>query len=248
MERIPRIAVCDDDKTVHDEIYHMLLEYNKQHSEEQMLFAAFESGKALLEYKDRLDLLFLDIELNDRSGIDIVPQIREKYPECLIIFISSHTKYFVYSHRVHVFQFLTKPFDAVIFFEELDRFYAQYHLAQDLYTLSYEGREVSFPICEIVYMESYLRHLKVYHSRTGRYDITGQISKEEQVLSAYGFIRCHHGFLVNPRYIDSIKGQTIYLTVPEDMRQTIPQEIPVSRNKLQQAKQAYQLWLQEQKD
>ena len=248
MERIPRIAVCDDDKTVHDEIYQLLLDYNKQHPEEQMLFAAFDNGKALLEYKEKPDLLFLDIELGDQSGIDIVPQIREHNPDCLIIFISSHTKYFVFSHRLHVFQFLTKPFDKTVFFEELDRFYEQYHLAQDLYTLSYEGKEVSFPICEIVYIESYLRYLKIYHKENGLYEIIGQISKEEQALKPYGFLRCHHGFLVNPRYIDTIKGQSIYLAIPDAVQSSIPQQIPVSRNKLQQAKQAYQLWLQEQKD
>lgn len=247
MERIPKIAVCDDDIAVHNQIYDLLFEYSKQHPEEQMLFAAFDNGAALLECKEELDLLFLDIELGEESGIDLVPKIKEKYPDILIIFISSHTKYFVFSHRLHVFQFLTKPFDTVIFFEELERFYAQYHRSRDLYTISYKGEEISFPICEIVYMESYLRYLKIYHSKTGLYEIAGQISKEEQRLKDYGFMRCHHGFLVNPRYIGSIKGQTIHLLIPDYVRNDIPQEIPVSRNKLQHIKQQYLKWLQEQK-
>lgn len=248
MERIPRIAVCDDETAVHDQIYELLLQYSKQHSEEQLLFASFDSGAALMEYKEAIDLLFLDIELQGESGIDVVPKIKEKYPDILIIFISYHTKYFVYSHRLHVFQFLTKPFDKVIFFEELDRFYARYHQAQDLYTVQSKGVEATFPICEIACIESYLRHLKIYHSKTGRYEITGQISKEEHALKPYGFIRCHHGFLVNPQYIGSIKGQTIYLNLPDAAQADIPREIPISRNKLQQVKQQYQTWLQEQKD
>ncbi len=248
MERTPRIAVCDDDLSIHDRIYELLLAYSKQHPEEQLLFSSFDSGEALLECKEELDLLFLDIELRDISGIDLVPKIKANYPNITIIFISSHTKYFVYSHRLNVFQFLTKPFDEVIFFEELDRFYARYHQAQDLYTVQSKGVEASFPICEIACIESYLRHLKIYHSKTGRYEITGQISKEEQELKPYGFIRCHHGFLVNPQYIGSIKGQTIYLNLPDCTQTEIPRELPISRNKLQQVKQQYQTWLQAQKD
>ena len=239
MERMPRIAVCDDDKFIHDRIYELLFTYSKQHPEEQMLFSAFDSADALMNYKDNVDLLFLDIELQDATGIDLVPKLKEKAPDITIIFISSHTKYVIFSHRLNVFQFLTKPFDDGIFFEELDRFYTRYHLAQDLYTIQSKGETIQIPICEIAYIESNLRHLKIYHSKTGLYEISGQISKEEQKLAEYGFMRCHHGFLVNPRYIESIKGQSIYLTTL--------QTIPISRNKLQSVKQQYQKWLQAEK-
>lgn len=248
MEQIPRVAVCDDDLAVHQQIYDLVLQYSTQYTEEQMLFAAFASGDALLAYTETIDLLFLDIELGERTGLDLVPLMKEKNPEIVIIFISSHTKYFVYSHRLHVFQFLTKPFEETIFYEELDRFYGQYRRARAQYSVSCKGETHTFPICEIVYMESYLRHIKIYHSKTGLYEVPGQISKEEQALKAYGFLRCHHGFLVNPRYIHSIKGQSIYLSIPEELRQIIPQEIPMSRNKTQQVKQQYQRWLQEEKD
>ena len=71
MERVPRIAVCDDDKFIHDRIYELLFTYSKQHPEEQMLFSAFDSADALMNYKDNVDLLFLDIELQDASGIQM---------------------------------------------------------------------------------------------------------------------------------------------------------------------------------
>ena len=82
----------------------------------------------------------------------------------------------------------------------------------------------------------------------GVYEKVGQISKEEMLLKQYGFIRCHHGYLVNSRYIERIKGQTIYLKNVLNGSPGMLKELSVSKNKLQQVKQQYQLWLQTQKD
>lgn len=248
MERIVRIAVCDDDMQVHEDIKILLQKYSDLHLEEQFVYMAFENGENLLKCQEQIDLLFMDIELGEKSGIDLVPIMQQRYPDIIIMFISSHTKYFIYSHRLKVFQFLTKPFDERIFFEELDRFFAKYHRLQDLYTLEWQNRVVQFPIHEIVYIEASLRHLKIYHCQAGVYEKVGQIGKEEVVLRPYGFIRCHHGYLVNARYIERIKGQTIYLIASQCKSPNILTELSVSKNKLQPVKQQYQLWLQAQKD
>lgn len=115
MKQFAKIAVCDDDEKIHKDIYELLQKYSKQHPEEKFVYKSFHNEKQLLDYTEQIDLLFLDIEIGDKSGIDIVPLMQQKYPEIIIIFISSHTKYFVFSHRLNVFQFLTKPFDEIIF-------------------------------------------------------------------------------------------------------------------------------------
>ena len=248
MKQFAKIAVCDDDEKIHKDIYELLQKYSKQHPEEKFVYKSFHNEKQLLDYTEQIDLLFLDIEIGDKSGIDIVPLMQQKYPEIIIIFISSHTKYFVFSHRLNVFQFLTKPFDEIIFFEEVERFFEKYHKAKDMYILKMQNKTIKFPIYEIVYIEASLRHLKIKHSTTGIYEKTGQIGKEETVLKPYGFIRCHHGYLVNARYIESIKGQKIYLTIPYIGDPTKLMELPVSKNKLKQVRQQYQEWMQEQRN
>ena len=247
LERIPRIAVCDDAPNIHEQIYRLILDYNRLHPQEQMYFNAFSDGNSLLDYNEIIDLLFLDIELGETSGVELVPVLQKKYPDVTIMFISSHTKYFIYSHRLNVFQFLTKPFDERIFFEELDRFYERYHRSQDLYTVEYRGRTVQFPIQEIVYIEAELRHLKIHHSKTGVYEMTGQIGREEKRLKEYGFIRCHHGYLVNARYIEVLKSQEIILNTASPAKPDELLTLPVSKGKTQQVRQQYQQWLQQQR-
>lgn len=126
--------------------------------------------------------------------------------------------------------FLTKPFDERIFFEELDRFYHKFHQQHVLYHIDSKGAEpAAFAVTEILYIEALLRHLRVVHSQAGEYEKTGQIGKEEAKLKSFGFIRCHHGYLVNARYIEKIKNQTVYLRSPQ---QESLIEIPVSKAKM----------------
>ena len=247
MERLARIAVCDDDTKIHGMVHDLLLEYNRQHPEEQAHFSAFADEKSLLDFNEVIDLLFLDIELGETSGVDVVPLIRQKHPDMTIMFISSHTKYFIFSHRLNVFQFLTKPFDKRIFFEELDRFYERFHRSRAMYTITRKGEQICFPVSEIVYIESSLRYLKIYHCKNGIYEMVGQIGKEEQRLKAYGFLRCHHGYLVNARYIEMLKGQDIILNIPDPQRSGELLSIPVSKGRIQQTRQQYHQWLQMQR-
>lgn len=174
------------------------------------------------------------------SGIDIVPVMQGRFPDINIIFVSSYMKYFIHSCRLGVFQFLTKPFDKRIFFEELDRFYRKYGQKAALYNVSYKGSVVNLPITEILYIEAALRHLYIYHEQLGKYEKIGQIGREENLLKPYGFIRCHNSYLVNARYVDNIKNQTIYL---KNLRTKHYIEIPVSKNKLVRTRKEYQYWL-----
>ena len=247
MERLARIAVCDDDTKIHGMGHDLLLEYNRQHSKEQAYFSAFADAESLLAFNEVIDLLFLDIELGETSGVDVVPLIRQKHPDMTIMFISSHTKYFIFSHRLNVFQFLTKPFDKRIFFEELDRFYERFHRSRAMYTITRKGEQICFPVSEIVYIESSLRYLKIYHCKNGIYEMVGQIGKEEQRLKAYGFLRCHHGYLVNARYIEMLKGQDIILNIPDPQRSGELLSNPVSKGRIQQTRQQYHQWLQMQR-
>lgn len=243
LEQQPKVAVCDDKQYIYKEIETLLQEYNEIHQYKKVIFHTFLTGEALLNNKEDIDLLFLDIELGDASGIDIVPIMKQRFRDITIIFISSHMHYFIHSCRLNVFQFLVKPFDKRIFFEELDRFYMKYKQKAALYNINYKGTVVNFRITEILYIEAAVRHLYIYHEMMGKYEKIGQIGQEEKLLKSYGFIRCHNSYLVNARYIENIKNQIVYLRNPRDGKLI---EIAVSRNKVVQTRKEYQLWLLEQ--
>lgn len=244
MRKFTTIGVCDDEPETQKQVYNFIQEYIQLHQRaDQVQTYVFSTAQQLLARKEPLDLLYLDIKLGEDSGLDLVPQLQRSFPEITIIFISCYSKYFIYSHRLHVFQFLTKPFDKVIFFEELDRFFAKQEQKKAIYKINFKWEQFEFPTQEIIFIKSSLRYLSIYHGKTGFHEKIGQIGVEETQLRSYGFIRCHHSYLVNARYIKDIKNQTVYMQNPF-INETF--EIPVSRKRVTHTKQTYQDWLLEQ--
>ena len=60
-----RIAVCDDEKNVRDEIRDFILEWNSE-----VELKVFSSGEDLLENYLSYDAVFLDIDMQGMNGID----------------------------------------------------------------------------------------------------------------------------------------------------------------------------------
>ena len=84
-----------DNPEIHKEIEALLTEYTVSHQCGEFIFEAFSNGESLLACHRKIDLLFLDIELGEISGIDIVPIMQERFPDIIIIFVSSYMKFFI---------------------------------------------------------------------------------------------------------------------------------------------------------
>ena len=56
-----RLAVCDDESYMREELCSLVSKYMEERCSSSYDIAEFENGKALLESRDRFDLIFLDI-------------------------------------------------------------------------------------------------------------------------------------------------------------------------------------------
>lgn len=71
------------------------------------------------------DVIFMDIELNDKNGIEIAKYHKDKH-NCLVIFTSSHENLVFNTFQVEPFQFIRKnhyDYDKNIVFKQLKRNY-----------------------------------------------------------------------------------------------------------------------------
>lgn len=241
MGNVIKIGICDDDPEAVKQVALLLKEYEKNNVLLGKLeILVFNSAPQLLAHEGNLDLLYLDIELGEMSGVDIAPTLQMRFPEMIIIFISVYSKYFVYSHRLKVFQFLTKPFDAIIFFEELDRFFNKYNCKRAIYQFEFKGQKIQFPANEILYIESKLRYLNIFHIRMGGYEKLAKLNEEEERLQPLGFIRCHQSYLVNAQYIENIKSTQIELKNPYTKEIVA---LPISRKYSKSITRDYHFWM-----
>lgn len=235
-----RVAVCDDEMMILNQVEGMLKKYraNKQMN---LSVSVFLSGEELLidiEDNGIYDLIYIDIELTRINGIETARKLRDKYPEAMLIFISSYTRYYRDAFDVQPFQFLDKPLDKTIFFNVLERAIENIMKYSHIISFMYNRIYYNVPIREILYFESNMRRVNVI-CKNRIYGFYGKLSEIENCLNEKSeiFLRIHKSYLVNFHYIKEIGTEFVIMT--NDVR------LDISVNKRKNVKQFYLNWMSE---
>jgi len=213
-----KIAICDDEKIFRDTITEYLKPYKEKNSEiTESEFCCGEDLVSAYEAGSRFDLIFLDVEMKNISGVDAGQKIRALDNTVMFIFITSYTKYVPEAFILNAFQFLVKPVEQKIFNKEFDRAISTYSKMKYIYQITVKAKPVLLEVKDILYIETYGRNLRAV-TLSNKYEFVGNISAEESKLSEYGFARCHKGYLVNMHYIFRPENNMFVLS----NEQTIP--------------------------
>ena len=74
-----------------------------------MTAAGMDEAFGLLS--DKVQIIFLDIEMAGLNGIEAADLLQKKYPKLNVIFVTGHPEYSLSAHEVFPSGFLTKPVD-----------------------------------------------------------------------------------------------------------------------------------------
>ena len=104
-----RIAVCDDEQKVAGEIADRISGVLKAEAQEAQI-DVFDAGSALWERlcSEEYELVFLDIDMPDISGMDIAAKMMELGDKPLLVFVTSHDELVYDSLKFHPFGFVRK--------------------------------------------------------------------------------------------------------------------------------------------
>ena len=104
-----KVAIVDDDELSLDNLVFGLQKFENFHLEGTARNGV--SGKKLIA-KVRPDLLFLDVELPDMRGMDLLDSIRESLTWGMkVVFYTAYDKYMMSAIRQSAFDYLLKPFE-----------------------------------------------------------------------------------------------------------------------------------------
>jgi DNA-binding NtrC family response regulator len=108
MLEIKSILVIDDESTVRALLKEVVSDMECNYFEA----ARAEKGLRILE-KEEISLIFLDIQLPNINGLDVLPKIKELYPNIPIYLISAfHSMEDVIKNmKIDINGFIPKPFD-----------------------------------------------------------------------------------------------------------------------------------------
>lgn len=169
MKQLLKIAVVGDDNTVCRQIQ----EYFRVISRENCMkisVCKFISGSDFLEELEKhrdldgFDIIFLDIEMPDKSGLDIGHYIRQELKDDIqqIVYISAYEQYSLSLHKFHPLDFLIKEIQLSDVKEVFDRFLNMERIQEDFYYYKV-GRDIQrVKASKIRYLKADNREITIF--------------------------------------------------------------------------------------
>ncbi|MBL7813234.1 MAG: response regulator transcription factor [Bacteroidetes bacterium] len=176
-----------------------------------------------------VDLLFLDIQMPDLTGFDIVERISGQKPE--IVFVTAHSDAAVKAFRLAATDFLVKP----VIFSELKNTVERVGLKLRERKTATKSQRISFhsqsgidivDISQILYFMGTGSYTEVFLSDMKKITVSKNLGEFESMSALRNFLRIHTSYLVNTSHIEKF--------IKEDGGMVMMKNgvmIPVSRRK-----------------
>ena len=219
--RMIKIAVCDDEPIMAQELSGHLSRYMSERQITSYSVSVFPDGRSLLVGGCDFDVIFLDIQMEPPNGMETARILREQNPYCLLIFVTVLREYVFDAFAVEAYDYLTKPLDPSRLQRTMDRVLRtlSQRTAKDLVIRRGAVCRV-IPLSQILYCEVQGRKIYIHLTDGSVVDHCEKLADLEQRVDGR-FFRCHRSYLVNLEYVRGCGAGQI----------TLPQSgsIPVSR-------------------
>ena len=204
--------------------------------------------------RTRPDIVFLDIEMPEVTGLDLAKEIAEDGP--IVVFVTAFSHYAPQAFEVNASDYVLKPFSDQRFAEALHRAKQRVRerrmgeLANQLATLSSElrpggehlgqkpeaaylqrltfkrdDRTIALKTADVIWIEAEDYYVRV-HSHRGRHLIRVSLATLETRLNPRDFLRVHRGAIINVQEVSEVRDAGSLTVVL-----TNGSEIPVSRSR-----------------
>ena len=242
-----KIIIVDDESSVRNSISSILKDNFPGIAVTAMGASVKEGHDIILEH--RPDLVFLDVEMPDGTGFDLLETLPSI--DFRVIFITAHQEYALQAIKVSALDFVLKPFDPEDIRKAVEKARGIINIDVErlkLKTLqeNLDSRKVLkrivlhtaenlhlVPISDIVRAEADSNYTLFLLADGSRIMVSRTIKEFDTMLSGSGMIRVHQSHLVNIAFVDRfVKRDGGYLVLKDKSK------IPVSQNLRKQVIQA----------
>jgi len=168
----------------------------------------------LIETGSLIDLIFLDIEMPNMSGIEF---LKNQKPQQLIVLTTAYTKYAIEGFDLNVLDYLLKPISLQRFNQCVEKIkdYLNYKSANIISDKKYlfvkNGQMLQkIFLSEILYIEASSNYCKIFTSNN-YYLQYGSLYKLQEKLEPSIFKKVHRSYIVNINHITSYNSKSIYI-------------------------------------
>lgn len=213
-----RTLIIDDEQHCIDRVTN-LLEAHKDKVHLMDALQSVEEGVTAIK-KFKPDLIFLDVQINDKTGFDLLKQIDTHDFE--VIFTTAHDKYAVQAFKFSAIDYLLKPVDADDLQQALEKVSKKVAektrndrldiLLHNLKNTQGTTKKISIPtvngfvfvlVTDILRCQSEINYTTIFLKDKQKITVAKTLKEFEELLSEYNFFRVHNSHLINLAYIKS---------------------------------------------
>ncbi|MFY0631776.1 MAG: response regulator transcription factor [Flavobacteriaceae bacterium] len=241
-----RCLIIDDDAFIRELLQDKLLQYFPNVEVLSTANSGKEGLQKIAAYKP--ELIFLDVEMGDMTGFEMLGQLSEITFQT--IFITSYSHYAIKAIRFNALDYLLKPIDlgelrkAIKRYKNQPKSFAQKenmslalqnnrtkNVSDHMLILKTQEGALKLALKDIVHIEGDRNYSYIYLKDGTKKLVTKTLINLEELLDSKGFYRCHRSHILNREHI--LKVNSLFV----ELSNTI--QIPISRRK----KKPFLAWL-----
>jgi len=203
-----KCIIVDDEPEARDIMEHLLKQIKVIE-----IVALCKNGLEAMDIlnKTKIDLVFLDINMPDMSGIAFANLISKK--PIKIIFTTAYREYAVDGFNLQAVDYLLKPISLERLMQSIQKYKVENsfnNIFKDYLIVRSDRKKVKINFNTIIFIESLGDYLKI-HTTKNTIITRETISNIESRLLKKEFIRVHRSFIVSIPFIDSYTSEYIQI-------------------------------------
>lgn len=205
------IAIVEDENSAASLLSGYIDKFSEETGQKFNVERFCDAVEFLDDYKAKYAVVFMDIQMPHCDGMSAAVELRKIDKTVSIIFITNLIQYAQKGYEVDAVAYILKPvqyYDFALKFRKALDIYVL-NEKQD-FTLNTSDGPCRISTDKLMYVET-IRHRLYYHMVDGVIERTGVLSKVENELKQFGFLRCNQCYLINPRFIVGINGNAVQL-------------------------------------
>ena len=234
-----RCLIIDDDAFIRELLQDKLDQYFPEVEVLSTATSGREGLQKIAKYKP--DLIFLDVEMADMTGFEMLTQLSDITFQT--IFITSYSHYAIKAIRFNALDYLLKPLDLGELKKAINRYKKHINtkpnqenlalalrnmnaknIADHMLILKTQDGDLKLVLKDIVHIEGDRNYSYIHLNNGSKKLVTKTLSDLEELLDSKGFYRCHRSHILNREHIiNNSNGTKVELSNSA--------KIPVSRRK-----------------
>jgi two-component system, LytTR family, response regulator len=178
-----------------------------------------EAAKILQEQK--IDLIFLDIQMPGQSGLEFLQTLTDKP---MVVLVTAYNQYALEGYNLDVLDYLVKPVAFDRFLKACNKAQQQQELQQvavettiagshpDFFFVNADYSLVKINYADVLMIEGLKDYIKIHLTSSNRPIVTRMSMKDiEDKLPGSHFTRVHKSYIIAIKHISSIRKNTVFL-------------------------------------